>query len=470
MELTDNLCKQWLNNKSFNPLTGKKIVESGKVFQMLEKQCTDISLCVNSKYLQRTKDNLITTKSDINQDIAMHIDVSLSSIDKPLKVERHLNKMNITPLISYYQTETSQIFRKLSLLNCHNGQKKLTMSLLEFMTISLKKLKKQETDVLLVYAGASGLACGILSRFFPSLEMLLYDPDENVVKYMPKDIDIQVIKNNKTNYKEGKLITIFTDKEGYFNDETTVFCNNLAKQSQKSILFVSDVRSSDTRQLTIMNDMKNQMKWTIQIQAAMYMHKFTIPFLSPKLKEFLMSQYNNMSFIENIKGTVKFPNIVPNENSIPYLSGDLYIQLYGPQRTAELRLIGNPVARKYNVTRFDVEEIENKMSLFNSIYRSNTVFQYNSIRGTYEQVAEYMVIYNLISLIRKIKPSKEEVYSSISTIDRQIHDVMNKKMNIDDCRISTAKKQKDFSSLAPDLDRCLSNKLSSDRHSLNFLK
>ena len=102
----------------------------------------------------------------------------------------------------------------LSVLNCHNGQKKLTLSVLEFLAFSLMKLKCAQNEVIVVYAGASGLASVVAANIFKDVKFVLYDPAPNTVALMPRFEDKVVYKTplqGKNTMDTSKQIIIFTD-------------------------------------------------------------------------------------------------------------------------------------------------------------------------------------------------------------------------------------------------------------------
>lgn len=226
-----------------NPLTGRTISEKGKIFVGIRETCERIEqsegagavknrqeeeeeeeVVSSKKLLSRVSDFLREAKEsthhngqkmsdDVYSRLQSHIRHTLSSYEKdsalPLKrtVEDHLDYMmslfgsesnkrtdkeieddrerEDAVSVPYADIDRSLTLRKLSIANCHDGQRKLTMALLEFVSQAILRLQCAPSDLLVVYAGASGLASAITSSVFPGLKMVLYDPAPNTLSHMP---------------------------------------------------------------------------------------------------------------------------------------------------------------------------------------------------------------------------------------------------------------------------------------------
>lgn len=326
------------------------------------------------------------------------------SYEKPFPISdfRNLETCDIPDPFKYSVLNTSPTLRMLTVTNCHDGQRKLTMALLEFVSYSLKKLKCPAKDVLLVYPGASGLASAIASSIFPSLRMMLYDPAPNTLSHMPGSFHDKAVFYHANDMHpsayENKRLAIFTGKAGWFDDGVATFCKNVVRPyfGAKHLLFTSDVRSN-IGEYDIAENMHEQMRWTVLTGCSAYMHKFRMPYLDDDQTPRVLRRYADLSDIpahlyqykRDIANSVsgassRVTPIDDNDNiRIPYLDGELHVQLYARQRTEELRLMGLRPGRddKFLVRDYHVQNIENKMATFNAMYRSHARFCSSSSIG-----------------------------------------------------------------------------------------
>jgi len=185
---------------------------------------------------------------------------------------------------------------------------------------------------------------------------------------------------------------IFTEKAGWFDDDVAIFCRDVIFPSSgaKYMLFTSDVRS-DKAEDSIIRDMRDQMRWTMLSGCTAYMHKFRIPFLShpsgtsPSHDDKDDHIYQDLSHLP--QGQFRLaPSNASNAKKrrfqFPYLDGKLYIELYGRQRTSELRLMGYASSSNsfspYNLRMYDHRTIDDAMGTFNILYRSHARYAYVS--------------------------------------------------------------------------------------------
>lgn len=400
-------CEEWKKNPLINPISKRSIQENGSVYNIYKKVCKDSHENEVNCLFTSTKPFLekeIQYFNGKNTSISQHLERCVHSYKKPMSINRRVKELDYLsdPEVTYTDIASLQETRKMSLSNCHDGQRKLTMSVLEFVANSLNKLNCNEEDVMVVYIGASGLASGICSLVFPKILFLLYDPDPNILEYLPEEVKHETSIHKQSNklkvLNQDKHLAIFTENAGFFDDLSAKYCfDTYFKQSnRKHLLFISDIRlGSDLKETDIVNDMKNQMKWTSDIHADRYMHKFRIPYIDEiKKKEeanAILSSYNSF---DSKKFNLSKNIDEQSSNNFLYLKGDMYIQLYGPQRSVELRLHGskNKKTNKYELMRYNFKEIENKLALFNTIYRSHCAYKYNDLTSSYEIVAEQYIM------------------------------------------------------------------------------
>jgi len=233
---------------------------------------------------------------------------------------------------------------------CHWGQKKLLLSEIQLFTKICKTLNiKKLSDYIVVYIGAAdGTHLPILFKMFPELSWLLYDP------------------NKFNNNVKGENVKIFNQ---YFLDETIehVKKNNI---NNKKIILISDIRVEPTEE-QIMSDMINQARWGMEMNAKFMYLKFRLPY---NLENNFIPK--TLSDLKIDKKYINNPELVSDHTL--YLDGKLYLQLYPPPYSTELRLfVKQDSNEKYNLKSYNYVDIENKLFFYNS-----------KIRGT-AKVEEY---------------------------------------------------------------------------------
>jgi len=281
--------------------------------------------------------------------LAHHFDVAIASYSDPLPLFRSLDDARLEPLLRYSKVNATPDVRKLTITNSHDGQRKLTMALLEFVADSLMRLSCSPRDVVLVYAGASGLAGAVAASIFPGLRLLLYDPHPNTLSNIPSSFHDKAVfrdtyRVHPSLYNTRKM-AVFTDRAGWFRDEVAEYCRDTVfpYYGAKHMLFVSDVRGK-TGELDIAANMRDQMRWTVVIGCSGYMHKFKIPYMDDAHAAEVLRTYREAPESDLPPDAIERGDQEGGGNdrvgSFPYLDGRLHVQVYGPQRTAELRLIG----------------------------------------------------------------------------------------------------------------------------------
>lgn len=367
-------------------------------------------------------DLLKTIRSNLDTDdreegaLCKHLQAAETTFQCPMRPFRKLDDFipASKQLPSYMYMATSRKTQILSSVNCHNGQRKLTFSLLEFIYTSLCSLRCSDRDVVIVYAGASGLAAAVAMAVFPDLQMLLYDPMPNLLSMMPPGPDRlsrSVYRNTsmpaRNDFDVRNRLHVFTSHAGWFTDQTALHIRHelFPLTKRHHILFVSDVRAK-TGEHFIAMDMVNQQRWAVKLGADAYMFKFRIPY--PETAEdasSLTSTYEGACAQLISRGLVTAsPRVLHTSTtpSIPYLDGDLYVQLYGRPRTAELRLIGMKKNSKYAMRRYNLPEIEDKMAVFNYVYRTHAAYKWdeNAMPVTYESASEYLIVCGCASVLK----------------------------------------------------------------------
>ena len=318
---------------------------------------------------------------------------------KPIKAFRTFDQMrwksdNVVP---YSALENMQEYYKLALLNPHSGQRKLMIGLFEFILQSLDHLQCNAEDLLVVYAGASGKASAVIAHLFPQIKIILYDPEENTTDLIPSahrkncrifetTPDLSKICWNDPN----KNMFVFTKEAGWFTDAIAQSMRTqvLPMSGRKYIAFVSDVRREATEE-NIVEDMRDQARWTILLQADSYMYKFRVPYDTTLYQKYF-DDYLDEALRKKTRNKEKPEN---NGENIFYLQGKLHIQLFGPPHTIEMRLIGTPDKRgKYLFTNYSAKTLEDKMALFNIAYRSHALLERDGFIGNYDNLFEHLLM------------------------------------------------------------------------------
>lgn len=186
----------------------------------------------------------------------------------------------------------------------HNGQRKLLMSEIEFITTEYKKLKNDNKILLYIGAskGISSIHTYTLARLFPEFEYHLYDKYD----FFPKLYELNNVKIFKR----------------WFTD------NDSKNYKNKNVLLVSDLRDPDIEYANTINkinskvfdDMKFQMKLYNDIKPVSALLKFRLPWITGKTE---------------------------------YLDGDIYYQVWQGKHSTETRLIPNNKMKIYDNTSYE---------------------------------------------------------------------------------------------------------------------
>ena len=270
--------------------------------------------------------------------------------------------------------------------SCHWGQKKLLLSEIQFLTNVCKKLNtKSLKDYAVVYAGAAdGFHFPILYNLFPELIWILYDP----------------AKFSKESYMhpQKEKVKIFNQ---FFTDDTIKHAQQNAEN--RKILFISDIRVTPKDEQVYV-DMINQARWGTSIGADFMLLKFRLPYNEPDTFKpiNIVDLKLNKNFINN--------NDLIAKNTI-YLKGDVFLQLYHPQYSTELRLfVEKNTNNKYDLQNYDYIEIENKIFNYNTEIRLIAEIQgyefLNLIPGynkSIENIMEYEIIKQYYEYFHNIK-------------------------------------------------------------------
>lgn len=296
--------------------------------------------------------------------------------------------------------------RKIISENIHWGQLKLFYSELEFLTISMER-KYDLSDCVVIYIGAApGTHIGYLTKLFPSTYWILIDP-------------------NKFHITKSDYIDIYTGDRGFFTDDMIPeILDHKFLKICKCRLFISDIRTK-TEETSIFNEMLDQQRWLLKLNADLSMLKFRLPYT--------LEDGNDMWVycLDSIKSYIKQPIGRPclnKKNNMCYLKGDIYVQIFPPQYSTETRLIVDK-KDKYKMYNYDTIKYEEKCYYYNTtIRKSNMIFDNseeikNHILG-YDNNYEFCSIYYIIYLYCKLI-NKPTTLKNICNIIYYIHNFHN---------------------------------------------
>lgn len=232
-----------------------------------------------------------------------------------------------------------------------NGQRKLLMTEIEFITNHYNKVNKK--DKIILYIGASAGIGSIhtytLANIFPEFEYHLYDDNDFYEK-------LYTLKNVKI-FKRW-----FTNKDS-------------KKYKNKNVLMISDMRdpyigkakllNTNKQNKVVYNDMKIQMKFYNDIKPKGALLKFRLPWKPGKTE---------------------------------YLDGDIYYQAWQGLHSAETRLVPNGKMKVYDNTSY-----EERLFYFNTETRFRYYqHNYECYGHCYDCMSEITILEKYIKL-KKLK-------------------------------------------------------------------
>lgn len=302
---------------------------------------------------------------------------------------------------------------------CHWGQRKLLLSEIQFFTNVYKKTGTLKNYIVVYIGSADGTHLPILFKLFPDLEWLLYDPNP----FYP------LVKK----YKKAKIFN------QYFLDSTI---QHVIKNTfNKKILFISDIRVT-TKDEQVMNDMIKQAEWGTILKADFMLLKFRLPYNEPN--SFIPKNITDLKLDKN-KNNISNPDFKATDTI--YLKGKIYLQLYHPQYSTELRLFVEKINNSYELDNYNYIDIENKIFNYNSEVRPffNNVKEYKFLKIipgfdiNIENIMEYNIILNYCNIIKQ-KDNKKFVIKKLYDINNFLEKLTKK--SIINCGLNTIESTK----------------------------
>ena len=271
----------------------------------------------------------------------------------------------------------------------HNGQRKLFLTELQFLTNVDKKTRY------CIYAGASpGNKTHYLSTLFPNIKLILVDPNEFSLILPDKQSHRIVAHDDIVHLKNGYPASTFRansiDSKDYYADiintnykiyiiedyMTSYIAHNL-KQLGADVVFISDIRSNiDLNNPTdfdvAWNNAMNY-NWIIILRPSLSMLKYRPPYFNDKnppsdaphiMSAFDEAKENGIDFLQNYKD---------RKDYLP--ASYIYVQAWQPITSTEVRLW---ITRENlnNIVFYDSKAIESQFFYYNNIERA-WVYHYN---------------------------------------------------------------------------------------------
>ena len=302
--------------------------------------------------------NLKYSLDDTDYLTTMKILESYTYNDKDIKIDDNIEEIvyNINRLYNSNLPRMKYDKSKIQNLdNLHWGQRKLLLSEIEFLTNYWSSYNQNKKKYLLYIGAAPGVHIQYLSKLFPDIHFILYDPANFIIK-------------------PSSNITIH---QKYFTDEDVKQYKNM------NLFFISDIREREVGEYkltdpekfneTIRNEMNIQKKWFEE--------------LNPK------------------KALLKF-RVIWEEPTTTYLDGDLYFQIWQKNASIEMRLVP-----KTTTIIYDNKNIEEVNFYHNMVTRRSAITditEYNCIGGNYyDSITEGIILSNYIKKFRQGTIGKE---------------------------------------------------------------
>ena len=229
--------------------------------------------------------------------------------------------------------------------NMHDGQRKLYFSELEFLTNYFLNTGREESQTIVVYAGAApGDHIQRLAADFPDVEFHLYDPEQ----FNPP---LRYCLNVKL-YQELFTVELAQDWADH----------------AKSVLFICDIRSTrpDTSKHCILSGKQEDDRCQ-----ELKIHEDMV--LQQSLFEHMRPQYALLKF----RSPYHYDHFTPPTDWNCYLDGDLYFQVWAPKNSTELRLL---VKQNAGLKTYDSKKIERQMAYFNQVRRAREGYDAKATR------------------------------------------------------------------------------------------
>lgn len=295
--------------------------------------------------------------------------------------------------------------REIAKPTIHNGQLKLFLTELEFLT---NHMEKHDEPAYVIYAGsAPSQKIKILADLFPRVKFVLVDPNEHYIMYPhgtqydhPADLlyfaakkeTVFAPRHRPINYytPEGAKVApraeakpVLPDNVAEVIKETNHrfyiiedYCTDELSKLLKPLgcLFISDIRSRDESDdspstLHILWNSAMMMNWLDILQPRAYMLKFRCPYsISPEEISSVLVDYEKSPYTHDALKRCRVPFIDNfTKGKFIYLKPtSIYLQAFAGATSTESRLVGTSL----DTTEFDVVDYNDRFFYYNRIHRS----------------------------------------------------------------------------------------------------
>ena len=308
----------------------------------------------------------------------------------------------------------------------HNGQLKLFLTELQFLTMYLKS---NNDPCYVVYAGsAPSHKLGMLMALFPKTKFVLIDPAEHLIEYLaesgvretqysPNRVDDQLyfwaadddkfrkrigngVERRINLYRRGvvsrdsnkglnamptssdelvRVIRVSAQQvyiiESIMTVEIAELLAPLGAGSEGPLLFVSDIRTHQGKDapsnVDIIWNSAQHLNWLKLLRPAHYMLKFHPPYPeAEKQRDKGDQEYTARQEVHDDVGNCKdMVDFLENYKAgrFVYLKGDhIFIQAFAPLNSTEVRLVGSNLEE---MVEYDMTEFEERMRYYNVFHR-----------------------------------------------------------------------------------------------------
>lgn len=336
----------------------------------------------------------------INLDSIFAEDISKDYKDKWLKVweeeyytnDNKIKVHNPTVLLKDLKHRIPYTDAVIHTNNLHDGQRKLFLSEIQFLT---KCLDSHTQNQVVVYAGAApSIKAFFAIQYFPNTVWILVDPNpfkiiteaKNYKKFNQHEL-IKVISSNKVTtdltdhldkYNRGDI-----QKKSRIYIINELFTNDLADKLSaiKDTLFVCDIRTTILKKgpsdCDILWNLSQQWIWMTKLMPKFSYLKFRHPFysmskedltrcLSPDMKKHfdLAKSLTSIDFIKNYK-----------DKKLEYVIGDTLVQIYAPITSTESRILVKQEDINKTQDYGKLKDFEDTYAYFNNVKRSYLIHE-----------------------------------------------------------------------------------------------
>jgi hypothetical protein len=344
-------------------------------------------------------------------------------LKKPYTIDLFNNAPLYLEVKDIERTEAYAESRNVLKLSHHNGQVKLLLTEIQFLTLVLEK---HDTPAYVVYAGsAPSHKLSILLNLFPNVKFILVDPNEHQImypdysvalrsgkpmmhrlrsQYDPEHITEMVyftaaagnrfrLNGRKINLFSGgsarvvprddrgvkgeisakvvdfivnSPLNLFVIEDYMTNELADVLCGLSGREA--GLYFISDIRSTaegefPTNEHVIWNNILHY-SWLKRLRPRTFMLKYHppyTPFAELSYEKYMLDVFGEYP-VEKDQITKEL-----RENKYTYIAADhMFLQSFAPQSSTEVRLIGSALT----LTTYDIVDFENRMYYYNTFHRN----------------------------------------------------------------------------------------------------